>query len=134
MIAATQVHFPKYPDDNGILYVYETGRYVPFNIQRIFTITARKGDIRGDHAHKKCSQLLVCVSGQIRVICDNGLVKTEYILANMETGLLIPPGIWATQEYTTDDAVLMVLCDRRYETEDYIRDPGEFENFLASAT
>jgi dTDP-4-dehydrorhamnose 3,5-epimerase-like enzyme len=95
---------------------------------------ARKGDIRGDHAHKKCTQLLVCVSGQIRVICDTGLAKTEYILKDMENGLLIPPCIWATQEYATDDAVLMVLCDRGYEAEDYIRDPGEFKEFLASVT
>ena len=133
MTDATRVHFPSHAEDNGVVYVYECGRHVPFSIQRIFTVTARKGDIRGDHAHKKCTQLLVCVSGQVRVICDNGLKKAEYELTNMETGLLIPPGIWAHQEYTTDDAVLMVLCDRRYETEDYIRDPGEFKKFLASA-
>jgi dTDP-4-dehydrorhamnose 3,5-epimerase-like enzyme len=133
MTTATLVNFPKHAEDNGVVYVYEGGRHVPFEIQRVFTVTARKGDTRGDHAHKTCAQLLVCVSGRIRVICDNGLIKSEHMLENMETGLLVPAGVWATQEYTTDDAVLMVLCDRRYEAEDYIRDSGDFRKFLSAS-
>ena len=132
MTTATLVNFPKHAEDNGVVYVYEGGRHVPFEIQRVFTVTARKGDVRGDHAHKKCAQLLVCITGQIRVICNNGFEKSEFTLKNMDTGLLIPPGIWANQEYMTDDAVLMVLCDRRYEAEDYIREYADFKTFLPS--
>jgi len=106
------------------------GGHFPFDIRRVFTVSAKAGDIRGDHAHKKCSQLLVCVSGRIRVSWDNGSVVSDQLLENMGSGILIPPGIWAKEEYLEDDSVLMVLCDRGYESEDYIRSYPEFREFI----
>lgn len=132
MTNVTAVHFPRYLDPNGDLCVYEAGQQVPFDIRRIFTVSALAGDIRGDHAHKQCSQLLVCVSGQIRVVCDDGSVVTHHQLDSMNYGLLVPPGIWSREEYITDGAVLMVLCDRDYEEEDYIRDYNDFKTFVGS--
>lgn len=132
MTRATLIQFPTYGDVNGNLCVYESGQHVPFDIRRVFTVSAKAGDIRGDHAHKKCTQLLVCVSGKIRVICDDGSVVTEHLLDSMSAGLLVPPGIWAKEEYRVDDAVLMVLCDRGYEAEDYMRDYNDFKSFLES--
>ncbi|EMJ92094.1 WxcM-like domain protein [Leptospira alstonii serovar Sichuan str. 79601] len=44
----------------------------------------------------------------------------------MDGGLLIPPGIWSTQQYLDLGSVLLVLCDRGYEDEDYIRNYDEF--------
>lgn len=130
MTNATSIHFPKYLDTNGVLCVYESGQQVPFDIRRVFTVSAMGGDIRGNHAHKQCSQLLICVSGQIRITCDDGLVVTHHLLDNMSAGLLVPPGIWVREEYMTDGAVLMVLCDRGYEAEDYLRDYNDFKTFI----
>lgn len=124
------VHFPKHVDDRGMLYVYESGQHVSFTIQRVFTVRAREGDVRGGHAHKQCTQLLICVSGKIRVTCDNGLDVFEYLLDDMGVGLFIPPGIWAQEEYIADCAVMMVLCDHGYEASDYIRDYSEFQAYL----
>lgn len=113
-----------------MLCVYEGGQHVPFDIRRVFTVSAREGDTRGDHAHKQCTQLLICVSGKIRVSCDDGSFVTQHLLDNMGAGLLVPPGIWAKEEYVTDSAVLMVLCDRHYEVDDYIRDYNDFKTFV----
>lgn len=132
MISATVVHFKKYEEPNGVLWVYEGGQQVPFDIRRVFTVSARAGDTRGDHAHKQCTQLLICVSGKIRVSCDNGSVAAHHLLDSMNIGLLVPPGIWAKEEYMTDGAVLMVLCDRGYEADDYIRDYNDFKTFIGS--
>ncbi len=130
MTSVSAIHFGKHEDTNGELCVYEVDKHVPFDIRRVFTVLARAGDIRGDHAHKKCTQLLVCVSGKIRVSCDNGSAVTQHLLDSMGTGLLIPPGIWAKEEYLEESSVLMVLCDRGYEANDYIRDYQEFKYFL----
>lgn len=130
MTKATAIHFPRYLDPNGVLCVYESGQQVPFDIRRVFTVSAMEGDMRGDHAHKLCSQLLVCVSGRIRVICDDGFAITYHQLDSMNHGLLVPPGIWAKEEYLTDGAVLMVLCDRCYEEDDYIRNYNDFKKFV----
>ena len=131
MTTVTLINFPTHEDSNGTLGVYECGKQVPFDIQRVFTVSASKDDVRGDHAHKKCTQLLVCISGQIRVGCDDGSVVTQYLLDNMSMGLLVPPGIWASVEYLESPSVLMVLCDRGYEADDYMRDYNDFKNFLA---
>jgi len=131
MAPATLISFPTHEDGNGILGVYECGEHVPFDIHRVFTISASAGDIRGDHAHKKCTQLLVCISGKIHVTCDDGSAVDRYVLDNMGDGLLIPPGIWAKQEYLVDGAVLMVLCDHVYEADDYVRDYNDFRKFIA---
>lgn len=132
MANVTVIYFPKHLDPNGVLCVYESEQQVPFAIRRIFTVSAMGGDIRGDHAHRLCSQLLVCLSGQIRVVCDDGLAVTHHSLDSMNYGLLVPPGIWAREEYMTDGAVLMVLCDRNYEEDDYIRDYNNFKIFVGS--
>jgi dTDP-4-dehydrorhamnose 3,5-epimerase-like enzyme len=126
---ATTVRFPNHGDATGHLTVYETGASVPFDIKRVFTVTSVAGRGGGNHAHKRCTQLLVCVHGKIRVACDNGTTKSEYLLDSSTQGLLLPPGLWATQEYLTEGATLMVLCDRGYEAEDYIRHYADFQAF-----
>lgn len=132
MTDAIVVHFTRYADPNGVLCVYESGRGVPFDIRRVFTISADAGDIRGDHAHKLCTQLLVCVSGRIEVTSDDGSILVQHLLDNPGDGLLVPPGVWLREEYLTPGAVLMVLCDRNYEPNEYIRDYNEFRHFLGS--
>lgn len=113
-----------------MLHVYESGLQVPFEIRRIFTVSAMAGDVRGNHVHKQCAQLLVCTNGEIRVVCDDGVDVTEYLLDSADCGLLVPPGLWAREDYLTDGAVLMVLCDRGYEEADYIRDYEQFKQWL----
>lgn len=130
MKKAIQVTFPRYEDRNGVLCVYECGQRVPFDIRRVFTVLAGAGDVRGDHAHKQCTQLLVCVSGEILVSCDDGTVVTQYRLDDMGMGLLIPPGLWAKEEYVKGGSVLMVFCDRVYEADDYIRNYDDFKEYV----
>lgn len=72
------------------------------------------------------------MSGEIRVVCHDGRKVSHYLLNSVERGLLIPPGIWAREDYMTDGAVMMVLCDRAYEEEDYIRDYDEFKTIAGS--
>ena len=126
----TEISFVKYENNNGVLCVYECGQSVPFNIKRVFTVSANAGDVRGEHAHKQCAQLLVCVSGKILVSCDDGMAVTEYALDQIGKGVLVPPGTWAREEYLDDNTVLMVMCDRVYEVDDYIRDYQDFKTFI----
>ncbi|WP_036096962.1 sugar 3,4-ketoisomerase [Leptospira weilii] len=126
MIEPNFIRFPFFTDDNGSLSVFESNKQVPFLIQRVFSVTANVNDIRGEHSHRQCSQLLVCVHGKIKVTCDNGTAITEHLLEDMSDGLLIPPGIWSTQQYLNINSVLLVLCDRGYEAEDYIRNYDKF--------
>ena len=37
----------------------------PINVKRVFFVYGKKNKIRGEHAHKKCSQLFVSIFGKI---------------------------------------------------------------------
>lgn len=114
-------------DDRGLLVVAEAGKEVPFNIARIFAITGvEHGNVRGGHAHKKLSQMLICISGMVEVTVDDGKERNAITLDHPTKALLVPPGIWAEQTYSSSDTILLVLCDRVYEEEDYIRNYQEF--------
>ena len=90
-------------DQTGGLCAIEGGIDAPFDILRVFTVSALKGSIRGEHAHKKCSQFMVCVSGAIEVTCDNGIEETTYQLDSPSAGLNVKPGIWAREKYLTEN-------------------------------
>jgi dTDP-4-dehydrorhamnose 3,5-epimerase-like enzyme len=115
--------------ENGGLIVIESNHNISIEIIRIFTVIAKNGAIRGQHAHKKCSQFLTCPYGAILVECDDGLNKIEYKLDNPNIGILIPPGIWATQKYLKEDSILNVICNYGYDSDDYIRDYKTFLNY-----
>lgn len=126
------IKLPHHFEDNGDLIVIERSINIPFNITRVFVVRAPQGAIRGEHAHKACSQFLTCPNGIVEVICDDGIHSETFMLDHPNTGLLIPPGIWSKQTYKTYGAVLTVLCDRLYEAEDYIRDYKEFKEYRSN--
>jgi dTDP-4-dehydrorhamnose 3,5-epimerase-like enzyme len=120
------IEFPCHRRDNGALVVAEAATGLPFAIQRMFTITAPPGAERGRHAHRLCSQLMMCVQGAVDVVCDDGADHRNYTLDRGEVGLLVPPMIWATLAFRGPESVLVVLCDRAYEATDYIHDYSEY--------
>jgi dTDP-4-dehydrorhamnose 3,5-epimerase-like enzyme len=122
------ISFNQFDDSNGVLCIYESKERVPFTIARVFTVNAKKGNVRGKHAHWLCSQLLVCLLGEIVVSCDTGSRVEKFTLNTPDIGLLIPPLIWASQEYVLDNSILMVLCDRPYESNDYIHNYSHFQS------
>lgn len=115
---------------SGELVVMEGMSQIPFAIARVFVVRGSKGGSeRGQHAHKLCTQFLTCSYGSVKVHCDDGQKKEDFILDSLDVGLLIPPGIWVQQTYSVADSVLTVLCDRPYEAGDYIRN---YVDFIAS--
>jgi dTDP-4-dehydrorhamnose 3,5-epimerase-like enzyme len=115
-----------YSEENGHLIFIEGKNDIYFSIERVFVVYASLGQIRGQHAHKECSQFLVCLHGEVVVKCNDGKSSSMFLLKNPTQGILIPPGIWAEQVYKEENSILMVLCDREYNEGDYIRDFNEF--------
>lgn len=122
-------NFPQHVNDTGKLVVMEGGVHVPFPIQRVFSVSSQAGTTRGGHAHRLCSQLLICLNGAVDVVCNDGIERLVLRLDRSDRGLYIPPSIWAEQTYLEAATVLLVLCDRPYEEEDYLRDFCDFQNY-----
>lgn len=116
--------------DNGDLVVMD-GVNLPFPIARVFVVRAQAGAVRGQHAHKACTQLLICSIGSVEVCYDDGNKTETFLLDRPDIGLLVPPSIWMQQTYLAVGSVLTVLCDRAYEPEDYIRDYDDFMAYRA---
>jgi dTDP-4-dehydrorhamnose 3,5-epimerase-like enzyme len=124
--SAAVIGLPKI-DDDCVLVIAEAKKHVPFEMRRIFFVTGvAAGETRGRHAHRQCHQLLICPTGAISVRITDGSSSRTFALDTPEKALHIPPGLWAEQTYRDPASVLLVLCDRPYEVEDYIRDMDAF--------
>ncbi len=125
--------FPIFEEDNGELAVFEESiSRIPFTIKRIFNVRSEKGSVRGKHAHRLCSQILICSNGSIEVTCDDSISKEIFILDKPNHGLLVSPGIWAEQKYIKHNTTMTVICDRPYECEDYISEYADFRIFASN--
>ena len=94
-----------------------------FELKRVFTVYGENKEVRGGHAHKKCTQILICIKGIVNVNIDG---QKKIVLSNPAIGLKIPPLTWSSQSYHTDESILMVLCDNKYDESDYIRSYSEY--------
>ena len=113
----------------GILNVFNMTE-LPFDCKRIFTVSTNSGITRGFHAHFKCNQLLVCISGKIEVIIDNTMSREKYILESNGESIYIPSGIWSEQKYLDSNSILLTFCDQEYDEDDYIRNYKDYINFF----
>jgi dTDP-4-dehydrorhamnose 3,5-epimerase-like enzyme len=129
---ARLIELPRHARPDGEVIVAEAAAHVPFRIERMFALTAPAGAKRGHHAHRLCSQFMICVSGAVDVICEDGSKKNTFALNRRNQALLVPPRLWNTVEFRQNESVLIVLCDRVYEADDYIRDYAEFLSFRES--
>lgn len=120
---------PFFDSPEAGLTIFEGESGVPFSIARVFTITTRTQTTRGDHAHRACSQMLVCLAGRCDVTVDDGQTRVVETLETPNEGLLVPPGHWLKLAFGTEPSAMAVFCDRIYEPDDYIHDYAEFLEF-----
>jgi UDP-2-acetamido-3-amino-2,3-dideoxy-glucuronate N-acetyltransferase len=100
---------------------------VPFDVRRWFLVyDVPTREIRGEHAHRRCHQFLMCVCGSVMVAVDDGRRRAEVLLDDPTLGVHVPPMVWATQYRYEADAKLLVLASDPYDPEDYIRDYDTF--------
>ena len=130
MTSPATIALPLVEDERGKSSFGEVGRQLPFSPKRYFLVfDIGGGTVRGGHAHRRCSQFLVAVSGIVVVTTDDGAERQEHRLDRPELGLHVPAGIWAEQHYLSNDLKLLVLASEAYDPEEYILD---YEDFLAS--
>lgn len=120
-------HAPTIKDLRGDLSTRELGAGLPFRPRRYFMVSGvRSREVRGEHAHRECKQLLVCLSGSVSCVVDDGEHRQEVVLDSPDLALYLPPMVWGVQYKYSHDAVLLVLASDRYDPDDYIRDYDDF--------
>lgn len=121
------VELPKISEPRGNLTFVESGRHIPFDIQRVYYLYDVPGGAeRGGHAHKGLHQLIVSMSGSFDVILDDGREKRRFHLNRSYFGLYVCPMIWRELDNFSSGSVCMVLASNKYDESDYYRDYAEF--------
>ncbi|WP_176538860.1 FdtA/QdtA family cupin domain-containing protein [Rhizobium sp. J15] len=111
-----------FKDARGALGVVDFSKEIPFTPVRMFWIhDVPTGGQRGAHAHKACTQFIICGQGQIEIDAFDGTRREEIKLSAGEYVNLVP-GIFATLTFPQEHSTVTVLCDRPYEADDYIYD------------
>lgn len=124
-------HMKRAEDMRGALSAGEFLTDIPFVPKRYFLVfDVPSSKTRGEHAHRKCHQFLICVKGSCAVVVDNGKHRTEVLLDTPDKGIYIPPMSWGIQYKYSLDAVLLVFASDFYDPSDYIRNYNEFINIL----
>jgi len=122
-----KIKFKSYKRKSGSLVAFSLKKDFPIKIKRIFFISGKKNFVRGNHAHKKCSQFVFPVLGRIEV---NYVTKKENktILLNSKKneGYLLKPKTWCKIKFLTQNAILLVACDMEYDFNDYIENFSDF--------
>ena len=122
-------YFKKFTKISGKLLPITFNKKFPIKVKRIFFIYGKKKYKRGNHAHKKCSQIFIPIIGTIKI--NMKYKKTEKSINLSHNGskaLLVPPRIWTSVESLNKDSIVLVLTDYEYDVKDYIE---TYEEFLA---
>lgn len=127
------INLPVFSASRGDLFVAEIKKQLHFGVNRIFIVcNVPVNEIRGEHAHRECHQLLICVKGSVHAVVDNGVSKGAFHLDSPAKGLYLPPMIWGGQFNYSQDAVLLVLASHQYSEGDYIRNYDDFLDIVRS--
>ncbi len=105
------------------------GPEIPFIVKRIYWIKP-KGQNRGNHAHRKLKQVVVCAQGFFTLKVDNGREIKEYKLCGWN-----PEGVYVSTEWLkmiecSDDCIILVFASDFYDEADYIRDKKIWKGFI----
>ena len=114
-------------DARGELCFGEWGRELPFEPKRFFAIRGvPPGATRGDHAHRRQHQLLVCLEGACTLQVDDGESRQRFRLDSPTIAVHAPPLTWCLLMDFEPGSVVLVLASDRYDAEEYLRDYDEF--------
>lgn len=124
----TLEEFESYTDSRGKLNVAQLDHLSQdFSVKRVFWITdVPEGTIRGEHANRECTELLVAVSGKVSLWLTDGREEWNITLSDPNQGLYIPPMVWCKLYDFSSDATIVCMADKEYDPEQYINDYQQF--------
>lgn len=126
-----RMRFKQLGDERGHLVVIEGSKDIPFEIARIFYIYGSDNEvIRGQHANRDSEFVLINVSGKSKVKIDYGNSEEIIELNEPHMGVYIPKMIWKEMYDFSEDSVLLVLSNFKYNPDEYIRDYNEYLSLI----
>jgi len=107
------------------LHILENLKTKYFNNQRIFFLHSSKKCLRGNHAHKMCTQIFLSLKGNIEITIENKKGIKKFRLEEFSDPIKVPPLSWVKIKMEKKQ-LLMVICNKKFSEKDYIRDYNIF--------
>ena len=100
--------------------------YSLIKVKNSFIIKSNKNKIRGNHAHKKATQIIYCLKGEAEVIID-GINKKKTFLINdkLSECIYVSKLNWVKIKFLKK-SIILVLSTEKYSEKEYIRNFDEF--------
>lgn len=122
------IELPKILDPRGNLSYFENGNQIPFNIKRTYWIyDVPGGEVRGEHAFRKSTEVIVALSGSFDVVLNDGENEVKYSLNRSYFGLYVPSLFWRRIENFSTNSLSLIVSSISYDEKDYIRDFDSFK-------
>jgi dTDP-4-dehydrorhamnose 3,5-epimerase-like enzyme len=122
------INLPKILDKRGNLSFFENSNQIPFEIKRTYWIyDVPGGETRGSHAFKEQQEFIVALSGSFDVVLNDGQEEKTISLNRSYYGLYIPKMYWRKLENFSTNSLALIVSDKTFDTQDYIRDFEEFK-------
>ena len=120
-----------YSSITGKLIPLVFNKKFPIKAKRIFFVYGKKNKIRGDHAHKKCSQFFIPIFGKVILDIKTPKMKKKIVLNHLsKIAVLVPPKYWCSIKFTNKNSILMVICDKNYDFDDYLESYDDYIKYL----
>ncbi len=118
-------------DHRGSIQALECSDFFNSKFERFYFLKfTSENVIRGYHAHKNLIQIFFLINGSVEVSLDDGEKKSIVILDDYKTAIFLTKPLWRTVKPLEKNSIMGVLCDKVYDTDDYIRDYNEFIKYV----
>jgi len=126
-----EILFNQKGDDRGHLVIIESFREVPFEIKRVFYMYGSDKDVvRGKHANLKSEFVLINVKGSSKIRVTDGKEELIYELNTPNSGVYIPKMIWKEMFDFSEDSILLVLSNEKYDKSEYLSDFEDYKKLM----
>ncbi len=122
------IDFPQFEDDRGGLIPFELDENFPFEVKRVYLVTANDGAVRGGHAHLIEAEVFVAAQGSITAVVNDGNGDKEILLDRKNKALLVEKNCWHEFKDFSPEAVMLCFSSTHYlpGTSNYIIDKQTF--------
>jgi len=120
-------------DPRGCLSSIEATMDIPIEIKRIFYMHHVVAD-RGGHAHIDTDQVIIAISGALKIRLFDGVNSVEYVMDDCAKGLYVPRLTFTELYDFSPDAVCLVLASTHYDMKKSLRNMNDYLEYLKNNT
>ena len=126
----SKIKIKSFKKNSGLLIPLNFNKNFPISVKRIFFIYGKLNMYRGDHAHKKCAQIFFPISGKIELNLEQKKKKKIIISSGKAEAIVVPKMVWCRLKFLKKNSIVAVICDRKYEFDDYIEKYKNFKKLI----